>query len=233
MARRVRYDSTKPGIPQVYKMGKSYGPWCYKPLMNFGDDQSIVVIGGPLEALTHVPVWTPMIWAGVSIALFIYTCVNTGLFFASWTFLVGSIAMFPLIEYIIHRWIFHMSTESGYGVINVLHFLLHGIHHVTPNDTTRLLAPVPLIVVLVIPIHLLMTLVISKDLILALWAGILVGYVQYDYTHLYLHTKGRKPAWIRPLVKQHQNHHRHQHHRFFGISFLANLIWDRIFKTQQ
>lgn len=232
MATRVHYNPEEPGISQVYKMGKSYGPWSYKPLAGFGTDQSIMIIGGSLEALTHVPVWTPVLWGAVAIALFSYTCVNSGVFFAGWTFLCGLLAMFPLIEYIIHRWVFHMSTESGYGIINVFHFLLHGIHHKTPNDTTRLLAPVPLIVVLVIPVHLGMIMIFSTELTLALWAGIFVGYVQYDYTHLYLHTKGHRPAWIRPLVKQHQNHHRHHHHKFFGISYLSNLIWDRILRTQ-
>lgn len=232
MARRVRYDFNKPGIPQVYKMGKSYEPWSYTPLPGFTSDCSIVIIGGPLEALTHVPKWMPACWLVVAIGLFGYTWWTSGLFLALFGFVAGGPILWPLIEYALHRWVFHIPTTSGNGILNVLHFLLHGIHHKTPHDTTRLLAPLPMVLFLSTAIYMAMRLVISSEMSVALWIGIFVGYVQYDYTHLYLHTPGKKPAWIRHLAKRHQGHHSHQHNRFYGISYLSNLVWDAIFRTQ-
>lgn len=232
MATRVHYEDDKPGIPQVYRMGKSYGPWSYQPLRGFDENMSLLIIGGPLEALTHVPEWMPAAWGVVGLLLFIYTWLESGGLYALLHLLIGSVILWPLIEYALHRWVLHIPTSSGNGVLNVIHFLLHGIHHKTPKDTTRLLAPIPMVIVLAIPIYLGMNVVMSTERCLALWAGILLGYVQYDYTHLYLHMPGKKPAWIRPLVKKHQNHHQHQHHRFYGISYLSNLIWDTIFRTE-
>jgi sterol desaturase/sphingolipid hydroxylase (fatty acid hydroxylase superfamily) len=121
-----------------------------------------------------------------------------------------------------------MSTESGNGVINVIHFLLHGIHHKTPKDTTRLLAPVPMVLALAAPIYLATRLVLSFESTLALWSGILMGYVQYDYTHLYLHTPGKKPTWLRSLAKEHLAHHQNDHDKFYSISYLT-YRWVKMF----
>jgi len=232
MATRVRYNPDEPGIPQVYRMGKSYGPWSYKPLTGFGADDSILIIGGPLEKLTHVPVWMPAVWGLVALVLFAYTWINDGFLFAFESCLLGAVTFWPLTEYALHRWILHIPTESGNGVLNVIHFLLHGIHHKTPQDSSRLLAPLPMILALATPIYMMMRLVLSFETTLALWSGLLIGYVQYDYTHLYLHMPGKKSAWIRQLVKSHRNHHQHQHHKFYGISYPSNFIWDYIFGTQ-
>ncbi len=226
METRVHYDPDKPGIPQVYRMGKSYGPWSYVPLANFGDKDSIVIIGGPLEHLTHVPKWVPFVWFVVACTLLVYSLLWSGMGTpaVSMYWFVGIFGVWPLVEYSLHRWLFHLPTESGIGVLNVLHFLLHGIHHKTPKDATRLLAPLPMILGLATPLYLASRMVLSLEPSLALWSGILMGYVQYDYTHLYIHTPGKKPWWIRSLVKRHLAHHQKDHDRFYAISCLADAL---------
>ena len=52
---------------------------------------------------------------------------------------VGGILLWTLIEYIIHRWVFHYEPKSETG--KKIHFLVHGIHHDYPRDATRLVMP--------------------------------------------------------------------------------------------
>lgn len=222
MATRVCYDPDAPGIPQVYRMGKSYGPWSYAPLPNFGDNDSIVIVGGPLERLTHVSKWVPLVWLAVACSFLVYSLVQSEAMLVYW--FVGLFGAWPLVEYSLHRWLFHLSTESGIGVLNVIHFLLHGIHHKTPKDSTRLLAPLPMILALATPLYLASRLFLALDTSMALWSGILMGYVQYDYTHLYLHTPGKKPWWIRGLVKKHLAHHQKDHDKYYAISYLTDAL---------
>jgi hypothetical protein len=54
------------------------------------------------------------------------------------SFLLGML-IWTLIEYIIHRWIFHMETSTGGW--NWFHFFAHGIHHLCPTDASRLTFP--------------------------------------------------------------------------------------------
>jgi 4-hydroxysphinganine ceramide fatty acyl 2-hydroxylase len=43
--------------------------------------------------------------------------------------------VFTLIEYILHRFIFHADWYlPDVRVLRMLHFFLHGIHHMLPND---------------------------------------------------------------------------------------------------
>ena len=58
----VAYDTSRPALPQVYAMGDRYEAWVETPLKHLRPTESLVIFGGPLEALTHIALWQPLCW---------------------------------------------------------------------------------------------------------------------------------------------------------------------------
>src|SRR5262245_62007367 len=52
---------------------------------------------------------------------------------------VAGLVIWTLVEYTMHRWVFHYEPKSKWG--RRLHFMLHGVHHDYPNDASRLVMP--------------------------------------------------------------------------------------------
>ncbi len=46
-------------------------------------------------------------------------------------FLLG-VLIWTLVEYIIHRYVFHYEPKTALG--KLLHYIIHGVHHDYPND---------------------------------------------------------------------------------------------------
>ncbi len=61
-----------------------------------------------------------------------------------------------------------------------------------------------------------------------LFAGLLVGYLTYDYTHYYLHHHTPKTQLGKRLREQHMRHHFQDHRYGFGVS---SPMWDVVFRT--
>ncbi|PYK19139.1 MAG: fatty acid hydroxylase [Verrucomicrobia bacterium] len=53
-------------------------------------------------------------------------------------FLLG-VLLWTLIEYLIHRYVFHYEPKTRWG--KQLHYVIHGVHHDYPNDARRLVMP--------------------------------------------------------------------------------------------
>src|SRR5215467_6737355 len=53
-------------------------------------------------------------------------------------FLLG-VLLWTLIEYLIHRYVFHYEPKTRWG--KRLHYVIHGVHHDYPNDGKRLVMP--------------------------------------------------------------------------------------------
>src|SRR5207244_12871900 len=53
-------------------------------------------------------------------------------------FLLG-VLLWTLLEYLIHRYIFHYETKTRLG--KRLHYIINGVHHDSPNDALRLVMP--------------------------------------------------------------------------------------------
>lgn len=48
----------------------------------------------------------------------------------------------PKVEYVLHRWVFHLDEKVPDHPLGVtIHFLLHGVHHMLPMDRYRLVFP--------------------------------------------------------------------------------------------
>lgn len=51
------------------------------------------------------------------------------------------IFLWTLLEYSLHRWVFHLDATNQSGAVCTFHFLLHGLHHKVPFDPYRLVFP--------------------------------------------------------------------------------------------
>ena len=106
-------------------------------------DETVPLFKNPvLEYFSHIHPATPLVVyiPVVSVAEYfgfrqIDKIINGVLFT-----LLG-IFLWTLLEYIIHRFAFHYNPKTEVG--KKLHFLVHGIHHDYPRDSTRLVMPLP------------------------------------------------------------------------------------------
>lgn len=49
--------------------------------------------------------------------------------------IICGVLSFTLVEYLLHRFIFHADWYiPDNRVLRMLHFVLHGVHHMLPND---------------------------------------------------------------------------------------------------
>jgi sterol desaturase/sphingolipid hydroxylase (fatty acid hydroxylase superfamily) len=136
-----------------------------------------------------------------------------GMFF--WTF----------FEYIAHRFIFHMITETKRGRRIV--YILHGNHHEYPRDRERLfMPPVPSLIISSV-IFGIMYLFMSSYAFL-FFPGFIFGYLLYGTMHYAIHAWNPPFKWMKPLWRNHHLHHYKDEEKGFGVS---TTLWDRLFGT--
>ncbi|CAA6668571.1 unnamed protein product [Spirodela intermedia] len=190
------------------------------------------------EFLTRTVWWAiPVVWLPV-VCWSISRSVLMGCTFPQVAVMVPSgMFIWTLLEYIIHRFLFHIKTKSYWG--NTVHYLIHGYHHKHPMDSLRLVFPPAETAVACIPWA------VDGP---ALFGGGLLGYIIYDCTHYYLHhghpsinsagTSRKKPTWI-PLLKFlppvfffMQRYHMNHHFRIQTLGFgVTSSFWDWILET--
>jgi sterol desaturase/sphingolipid hydroxylase (fatty acid hydroxylase superfamily) len=139
----------------------------------------------------------------------------------------GGLLAWTLVEYWLHRTLFHWEPKAGWG--ERMHFLIHGVHHEWPHDKYRLVLPpgasVPLFV-----LFLLLWVGVFGTAGWAFQAGFTSGYVVYDLMHYYVHHARPKHRWLRRLQGHHASHHFNKkfQEKRFGVS---SPLWDYVFGT--
>ena len=181
---------------------------------------------GVLDKFTRVHHTVPLILFGPAIAILFGLGVDRLGLFRSLGFAVGGYLFWTLMEYWIHRVVFHFEPEQGFGAR--LHWMVHGVHHDHPNDPLRLVMPPAASIPLALGFYVLFYFVLGADRATAFGAGFLAGYLIYDMVHYHLHhhtPRTRLGKWLREL---HMRHHFQDDERGFGISA---PYWDRVFGT--
>ena len=139
-------------------------------------------------------------------------------------FLLG-ILLWTLIEYLIHRYVFHYEPKTRWG--KQLHFVIHGVHHDYPNDARRLVMP-PVISVPLAFLFFGLFFLIFGSLAPAVFAGLVFGYLCYDMLHYATHHLAMKSGVWLWLKQYHLRHHFKDDHVGYGIS---SPLWDYVFRT--
>jgi sterol desaturase/sphingolipid hydroxylase (fatty acid hydroxylase superfamily) len=179
------------------------------------------------ESLTRTHIAVPLvIFYGAAIVLVSYS-LYLGVI-APWSnlflFAVGLI-VFTLAEYLIHRFAFHIDTDTP--AKERFQYLFHGIHHDFPRDKSRLAMP-PVASILLASAFFAVYRIVMGYYGLPFTAGFLAGYAAYLCVHYSVHAFRPPRNMLKVLWTHHAIHHFQQPDAAFGVS---SPFWDRIFGT--
>jgi hypothetical protein len=155
---------------------------------------------------------------------------------------LGGLGFWTLTEYVIHRFCFHppasveddtrrivASLGPGDAVITALptvrhkfYFLVHGVHHDYPNDSTRLVMPPSVSIPLAAAFFALFRWSLGPGAFAA-FAGFSAGYLAYDTIHFATHHASVQSPLAHMLRRHHFRHHYADSRRDFGVS---SPLWD-------
>ncbi|KAA0166470.1 hypothetical protein FNF28_03111 [Cafeteria roenbergensis] len=193
------------------------------------------------EMFSHTVWWVvPLVWVPVATLGLCSWAVMNGRDPALLAMLtVGGILLWWVIEYSLHRFIFHMDENlPNHPVARTIHFLLHGVHHKVPMDRFRLVMPPVLLSVLALSVYPVVRAIffaMPLDLFHYLFGVALLGYVGYDVFHYSFHFLSVEslPGFIGDSVlylkHYHLKHHYDNHHLGYGIT---TVTFDRFLGTE-
>ncbi|HEY2931915.1 MAG TPA: sterol desaturase family protein [Acidobacteriota bacterium] len=150
-----------------------------------------------------------------------------GLFVSAvWLFAAG-LLIWTLIEYFMHRFLFHWHPRS-----RAMHKLVHELHlahHAAPRDPDRILArPEVSLPVSALVFGILFAVTRSFFPAAVIMAGIWTGFLYYEAIHYRLHRSAATAAFLGYQRRRHFRHHFVAEDRCFGVT---TPLWDIIFGT--
>jgi dihydroceramide fatty acyl 2-hydroxylase len=170
-----------------------------------------------IPAIVFVPVVVAMEWLGADRGYGALQLAGLTL---------GGIGIWTLTEYWLHRLLFHWEPDNSFG--RRMHFIIHGVHHDHPNDRMRLVMPPAVSIPLATLFFLGFSALFGTPAAYPLFAGLIIGYLAYDYMHYHQHHHTPRTALGKRLRAAHMRHH-FQDHRFgYGVS---SPLWDFVFRT--
>ncbi len=189
-------------------------------------NESIRLFENPiLEYFSHIHPSIPLIVYFPVVILSLYFGIQDKvLVYVIFSFL-GGVLLWTLLEYLIHRFVFHYHPKTERG--KRINFLIHGVHHGYPMDRTRLVMPLAVSVPLAIILFFLFKLIFG-EYYLSYYAGLVFGYLCYDYIHYATHHFPMKRGIGKFLKVYHLKHHFRNENKSFGVS---SPLWDYVFRT--
>ncbi|WP_363349964.1 sterol desaturase family protein [Methylocystis echinoides] len=172
--------------------------------------------------LTPVIVYTPII-----LGLVFYSLSSMGIGLLLLGLVIGYVA-WTLTEYFGHRYLFHTVFPLPFGLGPRFQFLIHGVHHIYPNDPLRLVMP-PLLSGPIMLIALAITrLLFGATFAWPVLAGFMAGYVAYDCVHYWTHHSQPTSDFGKLVKRLHMLHHFRDAEKGFGVHA---IWWDYVFGT--
>lgn len=225
-------DLKKGTIYQVFsKLNKEeYLAFIHDPKHMIDPPDAVMFDSPYLEVFTKTPwyaipiLWIPFVLYKLYTSIFAYEISYQQTFIS---FVIG-IFLWTLIEYGLHRFVFHLDDNlpnTSYAFL--LHYLLHGIHHAFPMDRYRLVFPPVAAIPIVYGLNSLY-IFLFDEFAAAFLAGTILGYIGYDLTHYFIHHVIPPLGYYRFLKKYHVLHHYKDPHLGYGVS---NHLWDKVFGT--
>lgn len=171
-----------------------------------------------LEVFTKTNPIIHVITYGGAISIFAYLS-QVGWKLTALFALIG-LATWTLVEYLMHRFLFHIKPGK-------FQYMIHGVHHEYPRDKERLMMPPVPGTILVLGFFAVFY-ILFKQYTYGFMAGFLLGYLGYTFIHYIVHThkpvKGLKFLWTHHL----KHHNPTYHDKAFGVS---SPLWDYVFGT--
>ncbi|CAO3630783.1 unnamed protein product [Cunninghamella blakesleeana] len=189
-----------------------------------------IFFGHPLLEPLSKTVWyvVPLLWLPFAAYQFHQSLSYDMSFLSTFSFALG-VLIWTLLEYILHRFLFHVDDYlPDHQMAFLIHFTLHGFHHYLPMDRLRLVMPPTLGIAIAYPLISLGHFLFPPIMAHAVIAGGVVGYVLYDCTHYYLHHAKVFKYHFKEMKKYHMAHHYKNYEDGYGIT---SKLWDVAFGT--
>lgn len=212
------------------------------------EDESCRMFGSDVqEVLSHVRPWVPHLIFLPAVAVALVAAFRATTPARVGGFVALGLFLWTLLEYVIHRGIFHppqwieddtrrivSSLSPTQAVLPALptlrhkfYFIVHGVHHDYPNDSTRLVMPPSVSIPLSVLFYLVFAGVFGAGAS-AVFAGFITGYLVYDTIHFAVHHASGRSALLRALKRRHFRHHYADSSHDFGVS---SPLWDLVLGT--
>lgn len=138
---------------------------------------------------------------------------------------VGAFLFFTLVEYLVHRYVFHMLPTNK--LKDWVQYNFHGVHHEFPRDKKRLVMPPVVSFTLAVLLFFGLRLVMG-DYTFGFLPGFLSGYASYLAVHYIVHAFRPPNNFLKELWVHHGIHHYKDHTVAYGVS---SPLWDWVFRT--
>jgi sterol desaturase/sphingolipid hydroxylase (fatty acid hydroxylase superfamily) len=180
-----------------------------------------------LESLTRTHIAVPLtVFYGSALVILVYSFYLGAI--APWSnlyFFVGGVLAFTLIEYLVHRYAFHIEMDTDAKAR--FQYFVHGAHHAFPRDKSRLAMPPIASILLAAGFFILYKFIMGYNG-LPFTAGFLSGYAIYLCIHYSVHSFRPPKNVLKVLWRHHAMHHFKQQDAAFGVS---SPLWDLVFGT--
>jgi sterol desaturase/sphingolipid hydroxylase (fatty acid hydroxylase superfamily) len=134
-----------------------------------------------------------------------------------------------LVEYCLHRLVFHFEAQSEKGRNRV--YAMHLSHHADPKNMDDLFASLRLSLPVALGYCLLAWAVVrSWQATVYLFIGLTAGYFCYEFLHYQAHHRSSRLGVLRYLKKYHLLHHHQSSALRFGVT---SPLFDYLFGTFQ
>ena len=123
-----------------------------------------------------------------------------------------------MMEYFLHKSLFHWEGTGPFT--RRMHEILHGYHHKYPDDDDRLVMPIGASLPVVLLIAGGLYFLHQPALTIPFWAGLLFGYLWYDFIHYSTHFRPPRTEWGKRMRSHHMAHHFAVPDKNYGISHM-------------
>ena len=138
--------------------------------------------------------------------------------------LVCGMALWTLMEYFIHRFLFHSRNSA-----RIVTQESHRLHHEAPFSREFLVAPVFVsLPVTLLSVAVFYLLTFNPAFTFALVAGVEFAYLLYEVAHYTAHHRQPKTRLMKDLKRYHLLHHFEGGRTRFGVT---SPFWDKVFGT--
>ncbi|MFD2200223.1 sterol desaturase family protein [Shivajiella indica] len=180
-----------------------------------------------LERLTRTHISIPIsLWFVIGTVSFYFAVTNTDipLGIGLGVLLLGILG-FTLVEYLMHRYFYHMEPDSP--IKDKVQYNVHGVHHDYPKDKDRLTMPPFISIAYAIIFYYAFTFLMG-DYGLFFLPGFMIGYSAYLAVHYIVHAYQPPKNFFKYLWVNHAIHHYKDPDVAYGVS---SPLWDFVFGT--
>ncbi|XP_011879070.1 PREDICTED: fatty acid 2-hydroxylase [Vollenhovia emeryi] len=222
----------KPILWQVGNMGDRYWEWVNlplnRPIRYFQSDilETLSISPWYFLPIVWIPIVTYLLYIGCSLNVSANIAITAQNIVPP---LVLGLIVWTIVEYFVHRKLFHFEPPHNSKLLITLHFLFHGSHHKAPLDERRLVFPPTFSLFVAACAWKIYKTIFPLTVVHLVAAGTIIGYLCYDLMHYYLHNGAPiAGSYLYTMKRRHNYHHFVHHDQGFGVT---SGLWDRILNT--